>query len=170
MTNGTRQGDVYAKIIEDVIQASSTDFEESGVSQSTLLELQKVRRVFEEQGRSEFCFALPLSLSFVLLSHLSYYCKIHCTSAADVLLSPYGCLRGQKNQHLREAGLLGSQNPWAPASFLRLFYTRLERCAPLTALDSFWMVCHLSCDTSLRFALALRLIGPSQKQNANTIQ
>ncbi|KAF2483778.1 transcription factor IIA, alpha/beta subunit [Neohortaea acidophila] len=40
MTN-TLVGDVYAKIIEEVVQASSTDFEESGVSQLTLQELQK---------------------------------------------------------------------------------------------------------------------------------
>ena len=36
------KGDVYQKIIEDVISASATDFEESGVSQATLQELQQV--------------------------------------------------------------------------------------------------------------------------------
>lgn len=37
------QGDVYAKIIEEVVTASSNDFEESGVSSTTLSELQQVR-------------------------------------------------------------------------------------------------------------------------------
>ena len=46
MADHLLQGDVYAKVIEDVISASSTDFEESGVSQSTLQELQKVSRMF----------------------------------------------------------------------------------------------------------------------------
>jgi len=39
------QGDVYLKIIEEVIATSSTDFEESGVSQSTLQDLQRVSRI-----------------------------------------------------------------------------------------------------------------------------
>ncbi|EME46426.1 hypothetical protein DOTSEDRAFT_70433 [Dothistroma septosporum NZE10] len=42
MTN-TLVGDVYQKIIEEVVQASSNDFEESGVMGSTLQELQQVR-------------------------------------------------------------------------------------------------------------------------------
>ena len=37
-----RQGDVYLKIIEEVVQASMNDFEESGVGQGTLNELQQV--------------------------------------------------------------------------------------------------------------------------------
>lgn len=36
------QGDVYQKIIEEVVQASMNDFEESGVGQGTLNELQQV--------------------------------------------------------------------------------------------------------------------------------
>jgi hypothetical protein len=38
-----RKGDVYAKIIEEVIATSTTDFEESGVGQTTLSEMQQVR-------------------------------------------------------------------------------------------------------------------------------
>lgn len=37
------QGDVYAKIIEEVVAHSTTDFEESGVGSTTLKELQAVR-------------------------------------------------------------------------------------------------------------------------------
>jgi hypothetical protein len=37
------QGDIYAKIIEEVVNNSTNDFEENGVNQSTLSELQKVR-------------------------------------------------------------------------------------------------------------------------------
>jgi len=36
------QGDVYAKIIEEVVEASKGDFEENGVSSITLQELQQV--------------------------------------------------------------------------------------------------------------------------------
>ena len=43
MANRARQGDVYQKIIEEVVHASSNDFEESGVMGSTLQELQQVR-------------------------------------------------------------------------------------------------------------------------------
>ena len=37
------QGDVYLKIIEEVVNTSANDFEENGVSQGTLHELQQVR-------------------------------------------------------------------------------------------------------------------------------
>ena len=36
------QGGVYAKIIQDVLEASQVDFEEGGVDQSTLDKLRKV--------------------------------------------------------------------------------------------------------------------------------
>jgi len=36
------QGDVYAKVIEEVIEASKADFEENGVSSLTLQEMQQV--------------------------------------------------------------------------------------------------------------------------------
>ena len=39
-----RQGDVYQKIIEEVVLASTNDFEESGVGQTTLNELRQVGR------------------------------------------------------------------------------------------------------------------------------
>jgi hypothetical protein len=38
------QGDVYQKIIEEVVAASTNDFEESGVGQATLNELQQVSK------------------------------------------------------------------------------------------------------------------------------
>jgi hypothetical protein len=38
----TEQGDVYEKIIQEVVDASKNDFEESGVGQATLNELQQV--------------------------------------------------------------------------------------------------------------------------------
>ena len=37
-----KQGDVYEKIIQEVVDASKNDFEESGVGQGTLNELQQV--------------------------------------------------------------------------------------------------------------------------------
>lgn len=37
-----RQGDVYAKIIEDVVDMSKGDFDDNGVGQGTLSELQQV--------------------------------------------------------------------------------------------------------------------------------
>lgn len=47
------QGDVYAKIIEEVIESSRTDFEEHGISPTTLQELQQVRsRPFRHGKRS----------------------------------------------------------------------------------------------------------------------
>lgn len=39
-----RQGDVYHKIMLDVVESSRNDFEESGVAQSTLDELKEVSR------------------------------------------------------------------------------------------------------------------------------
>jgi len=38
----SEQGDVYEKIIQEVVDASKNDFEESGVGQGTLNELQQV--------------------------------------------------------------------------------------------------------------------------------
>ena len=46
----SQQGDVYLKIIEDVVQASVTDFEETGVSQTTLNELQQVSVAISAQA------------------------------------------------------------------------------------------------------------------------
>lgn len=43
MADSDIQGDVYAKIIEEVVTASAGDFEESGVGTTTLSELQQVR-------------------------------------------------------------------------------------------------------------------------------
>jgi hypothetical protein len=42
VANAEEQGDVYLKIIEEVVEASKNDFEESGVGQGTLNELQQV--------------------------------------------------------------------------------------------------------------------------------
>jgi len=36
------QGDVFQKIIDEIVQASQADFEENGVNQQTLVELQQV--------------------------------------------------------------------------------------------------------------------------------
>jgi len=38
----TFQGDVFQKIIDEIVQASQADFEENGVNQQTLVELQQV--------------------------------------------------------------------------------------------------------------------------------
>lgn len=47
------QGDVYAKIIEEVVEGSKADFEEHGISSTTLQELQQVRsRQFRYGKRS----------------------------------------------------------------------------------------------------------------------
>lgn len=40
------QGEIYEKIIQEVINASQNDFEENGVQQQTLVELQQVGHVF----------------------------------------------------------------------------------------------------------------------------
>lgn len=58
------QGDVYAKIIEDVCAASATDFEESGVGSSTLLELQQVRI-----GEASFFVQFPSFFHHVSIPH-----------------------------------------------------------------------------------------------------
>ena len=42
VANAGEQGDVYEKIIQEVVDASKNDFEESGVGQGTLNELQQV--------------------------------------------------------------------------------------------------------------------------------
>jgi hypothetical protein len=42
VANAEEQGDVYEKIIQEVVDASKNDFEESGVGQGTLNELQQV--------------------------------------------------------------------------------------------------------------------------------
>jgi hypothetical protein len=42
VANADEQGDVYLKIIEEVVEASKNDFEESGVGQGTLNGLQQV--------------------------------------------------------------------------------------------------------------------------------
>ena len=42
VANVEEQGDVYEKIIQEVVDASKNDFEESGVGQGTLNELQQV--------------------------------------------------------------------------------------------------------------------------------
>lgn len=42
VANAWEQGDVYEKIIQEVVDASKNDFEESGVGQGTLNELQQV--------------------------------------------------------------------------------------------------------------------------------
>jgi hypothetical protein len=42
VANAEEQGDVYEKIIQEVVDASKNDFEESGVGQGTLNELQLV--------------------------------------------------------------------------------------------------------------------------------
>ncbi|KEQ79366.1 hypothetical protein M438DRAFT_328121 [Aureobasidium pullulans EXF-150] len=39
-------GEIYEKIIQEVISASQNDFEENGVQQQTLMELQQVGHVF----------------------------------------------------------------------------------------------------------------------------
>jgi hypothetical protein len=40
------QGEIYEKIIQEVINASQNDFEENGVQQQTLMELQQVGHCF----------------------------------------------------------------------------------------------------------------------------
>ena len=49
VANAEEQGDVYEKIIHEVVDASKNDFEESGVGQGTLNELQQVSN--ESPGR-----------------------------------------------------------------------------------------------------------------------
>jgi hypothetical protein len=51
----SEQGDVYEKIIQEVVDASKNDFEESGVGQGTLNELQQV---------SDDTFIIHLSFCF----------------------------------------------------------------------------------------------------------
>lgn len=45
MANALTQGDVYLKVIEDVIAGSKEEFEHAGVGQDTLGELQQVSSV-----------------------------------------------------------------------------------------------------------------------------
>lgn len=52
-----QQGNVYAQIIEKVIEASSNDFEEFGVDSSTLEEMKQVSGCLAQQSRRTF----PLS-------------------------------------------------------------------------------------------------------------
>jgi hypothetical protein len=64
------QGEIYEKIIQEVINASQNDFEENGVQQQTLMELQQV-------GHVSFLSALylPLCLCF---RPLTVYCFLCC--------------------------------------------------------------------------------------------
>lgn len=64
VANAEEQGDVYEKIIQEVVDASKNDFEESGVGQGTLNELQQV------SNDSRAC---------LLLFHL----QAACTNARD---------------------------------------------------------------------------------------
>lgn len=63
------QGDVYLKIIEEVVAASANDFEESGVGQTTLNELQQVS--LARDGPKKSFAALRGTSTFVVLA-LSY--------------------------------------------------------------------------------------------------
>jgi hypothetical protein len=58
------QGEIYEKIIQEVINASQNDFEENGVQQQTLMELQQVGLVF-----FSFC-TLPVFISWSQTTHL----------------------------------------------------------------------------------------------------
>jgi hypothetical protein len=68
LTSGAQQGDVYLKIIEAVVEASTNDFEESGVGQATLQELQQVSDSNQVYGMSRRTSAAPFpcitSISF----------------------------------------------------------------------------------------------------------
>lgn len=59
------QGEIYEKIIQEVINASQNDFEENGVQQQTLVELQQVGHLFSLHSPY-----LSLSLSCFLLYYL----------------------------------------------------------------------------------------------------
>lgn len=58
------QGEIYEKIIQEVINASQNDFEENGVQQQTLMELQQVGLVF-----ISFC-TLPVFIPWSQTTHL----------------------------------------------------------------------------------------------------
>jgi hypothetical protein len=61
----SEQGDVYEKIIQEVVDASKNDFEESGVGQATLNELQQV-----SDDRPSFLLLLPGDMRALLYARM----------------------------------------------------------------------------------------------------
>lgn len=66
------QGDVYAKIIEGVIEASKVDFEENGVSSITLQEMKQVSQCSLGVFSCDACVLLrSLSAAFAISLDIS---------------------------------------------------------------------------------------------------
>jgi len=125
--NNMSQGDVYAKIIEEVVEASRADFEENGVSSLTLQELQQV---------SWQSFAFPHNCIFLYnrmapFSHPNHALPLHSVISTSlkeriIPITARSCLRdGQKGACLlttsalsgQEAGLKDPRIAGPPASF-----------------------------------------------------
>lgn len=76
------QGEIYEKIIQEVINASQNDFEENGVQQQTLMELQQVGHVLRS-----FC-TLPVFMPLFQITHrvllfvllFSLACLLFCSA------------------------------------------------------------------------------------------
>ena len=84
VANAEEQGDVYEKIIQEVVDASKNDFEESGVGQGTLNELQLV------SNHSPSCLLLSYLEAGPMHARLEYWrlqdCRVECDGGMGTLL------------------------------------------------------------------------------------
>lgn len=145
MADQLLQGDVYNKIIDDVISASSTDFEESGVSQSTLQELRKVSRMFRVDSNPSTGiyagFDISLFFSFKSLEQILY---LRSSNLFTALLPSWP----RKFQRRREAGAFAIARSLGARFFSAIVLYAVMRHAPTLRLPHFgWCNYHVTHDS-----------------------